>query len=139
MKGDVIITVCHYLLLQTSSVSIGPVSIADGGDSISITATVKFKVCSVFSVVLAKYISLLQTTAAHVAYDIILSFEKGTGGVELIGFAPSIDTSRVRGGSCFEGGSIPFTLLSPTQIHIPYLLDQCRAEFVFQAEASCGG
>lgn len=69
------------------------------------------------------------------AYDNVLEFVNVIGDDDLDGldvFVTVSDTSGISGSDCFADGPIPFTSLRSLKIHIPYLLQQCVAEFVFQ-------
>lgn len=75
-------------------------------------------------------LSMTQNTGAYVTYDNVLEFFLEDDGLEL--FVTVSATSSVSGSDCFTNGPIPFTTLGPLKIHIPYLLRQCVAEFMFQ-------
>lgn len=78
----------------------------------------------------------MQDLHAFVAYDVIIKFATAEEAVPLnLTFSnmSSIIGSGVFG-SCFTDGPIPFSTRGPLEIHIPYLLRQCVAQFEFQTE-----
>lgn len=67
------------------------------------------------------------------AYDVILKFVLLNDGI-LLNLTNTNMLSSVTGSSCFSDGPISFQVRSPLEVHIPYLLQQCVAQFVFQTE-----
>lgn len=81
------------------------------------------------------FLNFTQAQAGFVAYGLVLEYSLDDGGSQLV--LSFIEMSMVTSGeSCFAGGPIPFTMINSQSIHIPYLLFECTANFIFQVEVS---